>query len=194
MQDKKIWFVKGMAEVPVSGHKKIQIRPENWGICTRESKERRNRAGKPQTPYQHLKARCASNEAGENGLLSAKCMDTAVRNLWSKLPLIFLCSKEDLQFHSCVLLCDVQGQHSKSKTKRQLKPGAGGLEAKIAAKRGIHNTQVCLWSRRGALQEGDANTNQPSLLRPHILLSLPPPGRGTAPRDRSHQAKVLSNT
>lgn len=82
MEDKKIsWFAKGMRWVSVSDHKKIQIRPENWGICTRESKKRGNRAGKTQTPYQHLKARCASNEAGENGLLSAKYMDTAARNL-----------------------------------------------------------------------------------------------------------------
>lgn len=80
------------------------------------------------------------------------------------------------------LVCDVQGQRRKCKTNCQLKPGVGGLETKIAAEGGIHHGQVCLWSGHGALQEGDAITDQVqhSLLRSHILLSLPPPDRGTA--------------
>lgn len=155
MEDKKIsWFVKGMHRCQPVAIKKIQIRPENWGVCTRESKKWENRAGKPRTPHQQLEERCASNEAGENGLLSARCMDTAATNLWSKLPLIFLCSKEGLWLHSCVLVCDVQGQHSKSKTKCQLKQGAGGLETKTAAEGGIHHEQVCLWSSMELCREG----------------------------------------
>lgn len=68
-------------------------------------------------------------------------MDTAARNLWSNFPLIFLCSKEGLQLHSCVLVCDVQGQHSKSKTKCQLKPGPGWLEKKLLQR------EACTMSR-----------------------------------------------
>lgn len=53
-------------------------------------------------------------------------------NLWSKLPLILLCSKESLLFHSCVLYRE---NTVKSRIKCQQKQGAGGLKAKKVLQR-----------------------------------------------------------